>query len=68
MLSRGALTRPTVLVDSWIKGAVSSVIAFRETFASSMRRPIRMTAYEIATAITKREEAAMMVAIPPGPI
>jgi hypothetical protein len=35
---------------------------------SSIRRDARITVYEIATAIMANEEAAIIVAIPPGPI
>jgi hypothetical protein len=67
-LSKGLFINSTVLVDSWISGAVSSVIVFREIFASSINRPTRITAYEIAIAITRSEQAAMIVATPPGPV
>jgi hypothetical protein len=35
---------------------------------SSIRRDARITVYAIATAIMANEEAAIIVAIPPGPI
>jgi hypothetical protein len=35
---------------------------------SSINRLARMTVYEIATAITAKDDAAMIVAIPPGPM
>jgi hypothetical protein len=51
-----------------MSGAVSSVNDFSEALASSMRRPMRITAYAIAIAMINKPHAAIIVATPPGPV